>query len=324
MLETAGKTVHLGGNIGIPPLDLLKNNIQTDDWVVLELANFQLIDLKYSPPLAVCLMVEQEHTDWHADFEEYLVAKQQLFTHQTTEDTAIFYNDNEYSKRIANASPGNKIPYYDKPGAIIDKGIISINGQEICKTDELILLGKHNWQNVCAAITAVWQITQDLLALRETLLSFGGLPHRLEIVRNLDGVTYYNDSFASGPPATVAALQSIPEPKVMILGGYDRGLTISGLAQAVIRSDVRAVVVIGATALVLEETLKLAGFTNVYRGGNSMTEIVAQAKLLASPGDAVVLSPGFASFDMFKNFEDRGLQFKAVVKNNCFYGNICV
>lgn len=314
MLEAAGKTVHLGGNIGIPPLDLLKRDIRSNDWIVLELANFQLIDLKYSPPLAVCLMVEQEHTDWHRDFDEYILAKQQLFIHQTTDDIAIFYSENKHSKHIAGVGLGKKIPYYAPPGAYVVGDSINIDNQEICKTRELQLLGKHNWQNVCAALTAVWQITQDLPALHTVLTSFSGLPHRLELVREIAGIKYYNDSFASGPPATIAALQAIPEPKVIILGGYDRELPINQLAQAVVQSKVQAVVIIGATSHKVEEALRLASFEKIIPGGNTMTEIVQTAQSLAHPGDAVILSPGFASFDMFKNFEDRGLQFKTAVE----------
>jgi len=145
MLEAADKTVHLGGNIGIPPLDLLKRNIQPDDWVVLELANFQLIDLKSSPSIAVCLMVVPEHLNWHTDMAEYIAAKQQLFIWQTSDDIAIYYDGNEYSHTIAAAGMGSKLPYYAPPGVEIRDGALRIDELYTCSTSELKLLGTHNW-----------------------------------------------------------------------------------------------------------------------------------------------------------------------------------
>lgn len=309
MLEAAGKKVHLGGNIGIPPLELLKDNIQADDWVVLELANFQLIDLKYSPHIAVCLMIEPEHQDWHEDLEEYIAAKQQLFIHQKSDDVAIFYAKNENSISIADASEGLQIPYYEKPGAVIENETVVIDGNTLCQTNELKLLGTHNWQNVCAATTAVWQITQDNAALRSALTSFSGLPYRIELRREVNGVKYFNDSFATAPGAAIAAMNAINEPKVMIIGGYDRGLPLEELAEAIKQKgdSIRKIVLIGASADRTAEVFAQKGLTNfVHCRAKSMPEIVATATSEAQPGDAVVLSPSFASFDMFKNFEERG------------------
>lgn len=316
MLEADGKRVHLGGNIGIPPLELLKNTIQPDDWVVLELANFQLIDLKASPRIAVCLMVQQEHLDWHEDAEEYLASKQQLFMHQTATDIAIYYGPNDNSEDVAGASEGTLIPYFEAPGAVADKGIISIGGQEICKTAELQLLGKHNWQNVCAAITAVAQITQNFDAMRAVATSFAGLPYRLEFRGEYRGVKFYNDSFASQPEATIAAMESIPEKKIMIVGGYDRGLSVERLADALKKHDrdISKVILIGAATGRMTEMLEQKGFNNyVVSSSRQMKDIVRTAQDWARHGEAIVLSPGFASFDMFKNFEDRGQQFNDAV-----------
>ncbi len=318
LLEANGKTVHLGGNIGTPPLDLLKNNISENDWVVLELANFQLIDLKYSPHISVCVMVNEEHLDWHTDFEEYLTAKQQLFVHQNPQDIAIYYAENEYSSRIASASPGKIIPYMTKPGAEVNGGQIVIQGQSICQVSELRLLGKHNWQNVCAALTAVWQVTQDVRAIRSTLTTFEGLPHRLELVRAVDDVSYYNDSFASGPGATQAAIDAIETMKVLIIGGHDRMLDLKELAGHIKANAVtiRKVLLIGASSQRMAEALRRAGFDNFELSqAKTMPEMVSQARNLTQNGDAVLLSPGFASFDMFKNFEDRGVKFKDSVNS---------
>jgi UDP-N-acetylmuramoylalanine--D-glutamate ligase len=316
ILQTAGKRVHLAGNIGTPPLDILDEDIQPEDYVVLELANFQLIDLKQSPHIAVCLMVVPEHLDWHHDEAEYVTAKQQLFVHQSANDIAIYYADNPTSKQVASASPGRQIPYYAAPGALIANDTVTIQNIVTCRTDEIRLLGKHNWQNVCAAVTAVWQITQDVEAIHRAITSFSGLEHRLELVRTLDGVAYYNDSFASGAAATAAALESIPVPKVMLIGGYDRGLNLDEFAESLKKSNdsIKKVVLIGAAAQRTAEVLDAHGFDNYeIFASKDIREITKHAKQLAQAGDAVVLSPGFASFDMFKNFEERGNRFKAAV-----------
>jgi UDP-N-acetylmuramoylalanine--D-glutamate ligase len=314
MLEAAGKRVHLGGNIGIPPLTMLKAGIQPDDYVVLELANFQLIDLKYSPPLAVCLMVEPEHMDWHDSVEEYVGAKQQLFVHQSSEDIAVYYPQSELSRRVVSVAAGHRIPYMEEPGAIIDNDAVVIDGQEVCKTTELKLLGKHNWQNVCAAVTAAWQVTQDISALRSVLTSFTGLEHRLEFVREFQQVRYYDDSFGTTPETAIVAIEAFEEPKIVILGGSDKGSSYNKLAEAVKKSNVRKVVLIGAMAEKISQALQAVGYTDTVAGGETMTEIVSTAHQAAQPGDVVLLSTGCASFGLFKNYKDRGEQFKQAVQ----------
>jgi UDP-N-acetylmuramoylalanine--D-glutamate ligase len=317
MLASAGKTVHLGGNIGIPPLDLLKQNIQKDDWVVLELANFQLIDLQTSPHIAVCVLVAPEHLDWHASLEEYYEAKRQLFLHQQTSDIAIYYANNELSRQIASSSPGIKIPYMAAPGAVVSDNAVVIADQIICRVDELKLLGRHNWQNVCAAVTAIWQITQDVEALHRVLINFSGLSFRIELRREVNGVRYYNDSFASAPPATLAAVEAVPGPKVLIIGGFERGLDLTELTEGLTQhqSEIRKILLIGQSANRTAEALRGRGFDNFqFCQATDMPTIVREATNAAREGDAVILSPAFASFDMFKNFEDRGLQFNEAVE----------
>lgn len=309
MLEAAGKRVHLGGNIGIPPLDLLKNDIRPEDWVVLELANFQLIDLRSSPHIAVCLMVEPEHMDWHEDLEEYIAAKQQLFIHQQEGDLAIYYADNENSLSVADATSGTLIPYMHTPGAEVLDDTISIAGQAICRTNELKLLGRHNWQNACAALTAVWQMVQDIAAIKSVLTSFSGLEHRLELVRELDNVKYYDDSFGTTPETAIVAMEAFENPKVVILGGSDKGASYEKLAQTVRASNVRHVLTIGLTGPAIAEALRSAGYQNITDGGETMDEIVTAARKHAQPGDIVLLSTGCASFGLFKNYKDRGEQF---------------
>ncbi|MDB5164410.1 MAG: UDP-N-acetylmuramoylalanine--D-glutamate ligase [Candidatus Saccharibacteria bacterium] len=314
MLEAAGKRVHLGGNIGIPALNLLKEDIKADDWVVLELSSFQLIDLQTSPHIAVCLMVTPEHLDWHADEAEYLTAKSRLFLNQGSDDIAIYYVNNAASELLVSRSAGHKIPYFAVPGATIDNQSIAIDDQVVCKTDELKLLGEHNWQNVCAAVTAVWQITQDVDALRSVLTSFAGLEHRLELVREVAGVKYYDDSFGTTPETAIVALQAFDAPKVIILGGSGKGASYDKLAQVVASSEIRKVLLIGEQAAALQNALGQAGFNNFAPGGASMPEIVETARQAAQAGDVVLLSPACASFDMFASYKDRGEQFKLAVQ----------
>jgi UDP-N-acetylmuramoylalanine--D-glutamate ligase len=314
MLEAAGKKVHLGGNIGLSALDLLGSGIQPDDWVVLELSSFQLIDIKYSPLIGVCLMVVPEHLNWHDDFNDYLKAKSQLFAHQTANDKAIYFAGNDNSKQVASVGQGQKIPYLGEPGAIVKEGYINIDGQNICAADEIKLPGRHNLQNVCAAVTATWQVTQDIDAFRQVLTSFAGLSHRLELVREIDNVKYYDDSFGTTPETAQVAIEAFPRPKVIILGGSDKGALYSELAKTISADNVRSVVLIGLTAPAIKSTLQEVGYTSFIDGGAYMRQIVDTARQAAKPGDVVLLSTACASFDMFKNYEDRGNQFKAAVQ----------
>lgn len=308
MLEADGKHVKLGGNIGVPPLTFL-GELTADSWVVLELSSFQLIDLKRSPHIATVLMVEPEHLDWHEDMEEYIAAKQQLFIHQKPEDVAVYFADNDNSLSIADASEGKLVPYFAGPGAeVIDEGIV-IDGNVVCNVNELKLLGKHNWQNACAAVTTVWHVTQNVGAIRSVLTTFSGLEHRLEFVREVGGVRYYDDSFGTTPQTAQVAIEAFTEPKVVILGGSDKGTPFDGLAETISQNDVRAAVIIGDMGPVIAGELKKRGYTAIHDGGDSMTSIVKTARQLAEPGDVVLLSTGCASFDMFKNYKDRGDQF---------------
>ena len=314
MLEAGGKKVHLGGNIGTPPLEMLEAGINESDYVVLELANFQLIDLKYSPHIAVCLMVVPEHQDWHEGMEEYVTAKKQLFIHQTPSDIAIYYSDNEISKDIASSGEGVKIPYFENPGANINNELVVIDGRTICRTDEVKLLGRHNLQNICAAVTATWQIDQNTEAIKQVTTSFTGLDHRLELVRELNGVKYYDDSFATTPESAIVAIEAFKDPKVIILGGSDKGAEYIKLANTVAGGNVKHAVLIGDTAKSIEQALKNEGFSDYSFGSKDINEIVGLCKEKSSPGDVVLLSTGCASFGIFKDYKDRGEKFKKAVQ----------
>lgn len=314
MLEAAGGKVFLGGNIGISPLQYI-DQIQPNDWVVLELSSYQLSDIKHSPHTAICLMVVPEHIDWHHGVDEYIASKSHLFEHQKENDIAIYYALGQESRNIASHSPGLKIPYYAEPGANVKNGRITIAGYDIAGTDELKLFGQHNWQNVCAAVTCVWQFTQNVSAIKSVLTSFSGLEHRLEFVREYEGVSYYNDSFATGLHATEAAIAAVAGPKVVIIGGYDRMIDISHFADFMrIDHQVKKIILIGASKDRVAEVLAAAGFAHFVKShASTMPEIVLEAHASADHGDSVVFSPGFASYDMFKNFEQRGLLFKEAV-----------
>jgi UDP-N-acetylmuramoylalanine--D-glutamate ligase len=314
MLKAAGKDVRLGGNIGLPPLTFL-NELTAESWAVLELSSFQLIDIQTAPQIAVCLMVVPEHLNWHKDLDEYAQAKARLFANQGPDDIAVYFAKNELSEKIAAASPGRKIPYFASPGAHIENDTVTIDGQEICRTDELKLPGAHNQQNVCAAVTAGWQATQDVEAIRSVLTSFAGLPHRLEMVRELDGVRYYDDSFGTTPETAMVAVEAFKQPKIVVLGGRGKGIPFEELARAVADNNVKKVIAIGETGPEIAENLRAAGFEEIIEGGKTIEEIVEQSRQLASPGDVVLLSTACTSFDMFKNYKDRGEQFTAAVQS---------
>lgn len=316
MLKESGRTAHLLGNIGTAPLDGLAQ-VKEDDWVVLELANFQTIDLKYSPTIAVCVMVEPEHQDWHGSLDEYISAKQQLFIHQTSKDIAVYYGANTNSTEIASASPGKKVPYLEKPGAYIEQGIIKIDGQIVCATDEISLLGKHNWQNICAAATVMWQIEQDIKPIKKVATTIGSLPFRTEKRAEINGVTYFNDSFSAAPGACEAAIAAITQPKILIMGGHDRMLDLTNLCNTIKQNEenIRHIIAVGRSKERLTDCLIKAGYSKVTVSDSvDMDEIVKLATSHAKSGDAVVLSPGFASFGMFRNFEVRGNAFNKSVE----------
>jgi UDP-N-acetylmuramoylalanine--D-glutamate ligase len=317
MLTSAGKRAFLGGNIGRSVLDFVRD-VTPDDWVVLELSSFQLYKFPYSPHIGVCLMITPEHLDWHPNLEDYLEAKSNLFTHQEPDGIAIYFDQNEYSRQLAFRSPGTKIPYYQHPGARVredGKIVIGEEETEIIHKGQVKLLGEHNLQNICAALTAVWQVTQGIEAIRQVLTTFTGLEHRLEFVRELDGVKYYDDSFGTSPETAIVAMKTFAQPKVMILGGSDKGIPFDNLAKEVTENNVRHVVTIGDTGAKITELLRRQGFGNITEGDKTMTEIVSAAQKAAQPGDVVLLSTASASFDLFHDYKDRGNQFKQAVQS---------
>lgn len=311
ILENAGIRSHLAGNIGVPALDILPD-VRPTDVVVLELSSFQLWDWHQSPAVGVVLMVEPEHQDIHSSIDEYLMAKSNLVRWQKDDDVTVYLPGNVMTETVAKVGKGKKIPYTKAPGAHVVAGKIVIEGQEVCETKDIKLPGGHNIQNACAAITAAWQFTHDTIAMAKALHEFEGLEHRLKFVREVNGVSYYDDSFATTPTSAVAAMNAFTNPKVVILGGSDKGADYTEVGKAAVASDIRAFILIGLMRHKLQLALENAGYTGalaLFDEISTMQNIVVEASRLARPGDVVVLSPACASFDMFKNYKDRGEQF---------------
>lgn len=313
ILGEGGWRTWLGGNIGTSPLEFL-SKVRANHLVILELSSFQLMDLERSPHIAVCLMIASEHMDWHHNMREYVTAKGNIFWHQEPGDLAIYNAHNEYSREIAQLSPGRRVPFLESPGAMVEGDTITISGTKICPVSEVGLIGPHNLENICAAITATWELVKgDPAPVRRAVTAFTGLEHRLEFVRELGRVRYYDDSFSTTPETAVAAIRSFAGPKVIILGGSEKNSNYTEMAKVVATEDVRQVILIGLTAPRIRAALEAAGYTKAITGPAQMSEIVASARAVSEPGDIVILSPACASFDLFKNYKDRGNQFKAAV-----------
>lgn len=324
ILESAGKTTHFGGNIGIPMLSLLPN-IQKDDWVVIELSSFQLYDFRANIPVAVCLSVTEEHLNWHEDLADYHTAKGNLFKPQTADDIAIYNHKSAVASKLAAQSPAReKLPYDIPPvnqppettdGAYVKNETIFYKNQEVISVSDVAVFGRHNLENVCAAIAATWSaIDGDISAINNVLRTWTGLKEHLELIREIDGIKYYNDTYSAATDATFAAMDALPEPKVMILGGIDKGVDLEPMVIKTTQSNVRGVVLIDDLAPRLAELFDKHDFKNAVLGGDTMTEIVNKAKALAKPGDTVLLSPGAAgNGGLFLDKHDRGHQFNEAV-----------
>lgn len=322
MLEAAGKDVYLGGNIGKTPLDFL-DKLTPDSWVVLELSSFQLYKFPYSPHIAVHLMMMHEHIEeWHKTMEDYVSSKRNIFAHQTEKDFAIYYPLNEFSRNNVTYSLGTHIPYTQAPGAHINgNGELEIEDTVICPSSDFKLLGDHNVQNICAAVSAVWQVVRDAGPIRGVVTTFTGLEHRLEFVAVVDGARYYDDSFGTTPDTAIVAMDAFSEPKVMIVGGHDKGNDMSAMCKRLALKDIRHVVFIGMIGESMRSMAIEYGLspdrTSYKEDGNSWTmqEIVSTARSYAKSGDTVLLSAGSSSFGIFSDYKDRGNQFKDCVRS---------
>lgn len=330
ILRAAGIKTHLVGNIGLPALDIL-SEVQPEDIVVYELSSFQLWDMEKSPSIAVITNIEPDHLDVHDDFDDYVQAKMNIFAHQTADDFAIYNGQNkEILSRInqlKTETPAKFIAFPSSECAHISGDQFAWNGQELFNLNILKLPGAHNQSNALAAINATFPILnakfdnlEDIKrAWTEGLAKFEGLPHRLKFVAEKGGVKFYDDSIATTPGSAIAAINAFSAPKILILGGNDKGADLSELVEKIAKSsasEVKNVVLIGGEADNLQNKLAEVGFRRFINLGKGavMPEIVETAYDLAVAGDIVILSPAHASFDMFKSYSDRGDRFVRAVK----------
>lgn len=313
ILRADGKKVWLLGNIGTPALDHL-TDIKSDDIVVYELSSFQLWDLEYSPSIAVVLMIEPDHLNVHLDMDEYVFAKSNITKYQKADDLLVYNQNNNYSIAIAKQSKARNVGYVDKKTTYKEGDFFYYDNQKICSIDDLKIVGNHNVENACASINAIWDLIGNVDSISVGLKSFNGLDHRLKFIRTVDKVSYYDDSIATTPGSAIAALRSFSQPKVIILGGSIKNVEFDGLSKELKQHDVRAVL-IGENATTIADSCEKNDFFNFnIIDSRKMSEIVSFAKSIAKPDSVVILSPASASFGMFKNYADRGDQFKLAVE----------
>ena len=317
MLKAAGKTVWLGGNIGAPLLPYT-DEMKKDDYVVVELSSFQLMDMQRSPHVAVITNLSPNHLDVHKDMEEYVEAKKNVFRFQSAEDILILNADNA----ITSAFSGNGTTRFFSAqkklsnGVSLDGPMICRNGQRVLDTRQIVIPGKHNVENYMAAILAVEGLVDDD-TIRQVAQNFKGVEHRIELVRIKDGVRFYNDSIASSPSRTIAGLNSFSEKVLLIAGGYDKHIPYDDLGP-VICTHVKKLYLNGATAALIRQAVENApeytlGSPEIVDCGD-LTNAVHRAAADAQAGDVVLLSPAAAAFDQFKNFMVRGKYFKKLIE----------
>ncbi|MDP9172469.1 MAG: UDP-N-acetylmuramoyl-L-alanine--D-glutamate ligase [Planctomycetota bacterium] len=301
ILETQFNT-WVGGNIGKSLLAEL-DQIQKSDLVVLELSSFMLEhlrEMRWSPHVAVVTMISADHLDWHGSLDAYVEAKKNILRFQGADDYAVLNEEDLMCASLARSSPG-KVSFY---------------GTENRKRFDLLLPGEHNQFNAQGAFAAADIFGIDWAAAQKALGDFPGLPHRLQLVYQIDGIQYFNDSIATIPDAAVAALNAFPSKKVIqIVGGYDKGLGIIAMCAALVERA-KAVVCIGAMGPKIADMLELSTSQNAavaYRCGDLATAVKI-ARGIATAGDVVLMSPGFASYDQFVNFEKRGEMFEQLVR----------
>ncbi len=329
ILAQAGYKVHLGGNIGMPLLDQVEA-IRPSDKVVLELSSFQLMSMRISPETAVVTNISPNHLDVHKDYQEYIDAKRNILLYQPFYGRLILNQANYESFSLATEARGEVVFFNGQTaetsqGFVLDKGWLVKKDQDqltnIIKAAEILIPGQHNVENYLAAAAATWPYVkaEDIAAVAR---SFPGVEHRLELVRELDGVRYYNSSIDTSPTRTKAALHALAERQekgVLILGGQDKKSDYSGLGEAIL-SVAHKIVYCGANADLIDQALQReAGYCGVLYQELEIARCddyacaVAKARQMAKPGEVVVLSPAGTSYDKFRHFEERGNLFKELV-----------
>ena len=312
ILEKSGYKVWLGGNIG-KPLLCDTEKMQKSDIAVLELSSFQLHTMRKSPAVAVITNITPNHLDYHKDYAEYIDAKKNIMRYQGAEDKLIVNAANEVTAEIGKEAKGKLLDFSAKVDAYISlkDGEIVKNGKPALKISDIKIPGMHNVENYMAAIGATEGLAKDD-AILEVAKTFGGVPHRIELVRTLDGVKYYNSSIDSSPNRTINTLKVFDKKVIMIAGGKDKGIPYDDLGKP-IEEKVKILILIGKTADKIEASLPKDSKVRVIRC-KTYEEVVKTAHALAENGDIVLLSPASTSFDMFSNFEERGNLFKKLVE----------
>ena len=323
--KKAGYNCFLGGNIGKPIFTKI-NQMKPEDIVILELSSFQLMGMTVSPNIAVVTNIFPDHLNVHKSYEEYQDAKKSIFRNQTEEGIVILNKDNEITEKFADEVKGKVIFFSStkklKNGYVYDRedGFIKkcTNGkcEKILNKNDIKLRGIHNYENICSALAATETVASKEAQI-EAVKNFKGVEHRLEFVREIDGVKYYNDSIGTSPASTIAGLNAFDENIILLAGGSDKGLDYKEIGE-VIAKKVGTLILTGPTAQKIEEATKQAlseekSIKIIHT--NNLEESVKVAKEKARSGDIVLLSPASASFDAFKNFEERGNYFKTLVNN---------
>lgn len=323
LLEKAGFTTYLGGNIGKPLLSRVSEMLP-EDRVVLELSSFQLMSMKISPHIAVVTNLAPNHLDVHRSMEEYISAKENIFRHQKPDDVLVINAKNDITRSFAPKAKGRVLSFCQEPDAAQD-GVFLKNGtifmrkgeevRAVLNTADILLPGDHNIENYMAAIGAVDGLVPDA-CIREFAASFQGVEHRIELVRRRNGVSYYNDSIGTSPTRTIAGLRSFPQKVILIAGGYDKHLPFDELGEEIV-AHVKTLVLNGATASAIRTAVEKApgyeeGKPQIISSRNFEAAVYAAVET-AEPGDVVLLSPACAAFDQFKNFAERGTAFKKMI-----------
>ena len=325
VLEEAGYKVFLGGNIGHPLFTEVKDMTE-DDFVVLELSSFQLMNMTVSPEISIITNITPNHLNIHSSMEEYIEAKQNIFKYQKPENLLILNYDNEITRNCKNLAKGRVIFFSSKEklenGYIVDDGKIKFCQNSLRKhildTKNIELKGKHNAENICAVLAATREFV-DLETAINAISKFKGVEHRIELIKETENrVKWYNDSASSSPTRTIVGLNAFSLRNIILIaGGYDKNLDYTPLAKPIVE-NCKELILIGQTAdkiekVVLKELEKSHKKLGIHKC-NSLEQTVALANRLANKGDVVLFSPASASFDMFKNFAERGNKFKEIVK----------
>jgi UDP-N-acetylmuramoylalanine--D-glutamate ligase len=317
VLRSGGLSVLRGGNIGEPVLDRVLQ-LQPTDWAVLELSSFQLESIEH-PRLLIgaVLNVTPDHLDRHKTFERYRALKARAVRFMEPEDHAVLNHDDSNAAAMAGETHGRVVPFSTREsglsdGITVQDGWIRMGTDQVMPASDLPLPGRHNLSNALAAVGIGWSAGLPAEPIAQALRRFSGLEHRLELVGQFGGVRWYNDSKATTPDSTLRALEAFAEPIVLIAGGRNKGIDLTGLAQA-IAGRASALIAIGETGPELAERVRARGLHQTVLA-ETMDDAVRQAARLARPGSVVLLSPAFASYDMFQDFEDRGRRFKAAVR----------